>query len=110
MGVATRVKRAKGGGLALVSWSPDGQRVFAASVSAVFRVWETKSWTCEKWTHPSGRCKVRGGGGGGVEVWPGIFYMTLASTLHFLAVSPVETCFHKALINLYGVFISGIEP
>ena len=68
MGVATRVKRAKGGGLALVSWSPDGQRVFASSVSAVFRVWETQGWTCEKWTHPSGRCKVRRAGDFGQEI------------------------------------------
>ena len=58
MGVATPVRRWKGGGLTQVSWSPDGQRVVASSVSAVFRVWETQSWTCETWTHASGRCKV----------------------------------------------------
>ena len=58
MGVGTRMKRTKGGGLTFVSWSPDGLRVFAASVSSVFRVWETQNWTCEMWTHLSGRCKV----------------------------------------------------
>lgn len=58
MGVATPVKRWKGGGLTQVSWSPDGQRVVASSISAVFRVWETQTWTCETWTHASGRCKV----------------------------------------------------
>ena len=77
MGVATRVRRAKGGGLALVSWSPDGQRVFAASVSAVFRVWETQGWTCEKWTHPSGRCKVREGRGRRKVTEPCVVCVTL---------------------------------
>ena len=58
MGVATKVRRAKGGGLSHVCWSHDGQRVFAASVGPVFRVWETQNWTCDKWTNFSGRCKV----------------------------------------------------
>ncbi len=64
MGVGTRVTRTKGGGQTLVRWSPDGLRVFAASVSAVFRVWETQSWTCEMWTNLSGRCQVGGREGG----------------------------------------------
>ena len=59
MGVATRVKRAKGGGLNQVLWSPDSQKVFSASVESVFRVWETQNWTCEKWTNFCGRCKVK---------------------------------------------------
>ena len=59
MGVATRIKRAKGGGLNQVLWSPDSQKVFAASVESVFRIWETQNWTCEKWTNFCGRCKVK---------------------------------------------------
>ena len=59
MGVATRIKRAKGGGLNQILWSPDSQKVFAASVESVFRVWETQNWTCEKWTNFCGRCKVK---------------------------------------------------
>lgn len=58
VGVSTRVQRSKGGGLTHVSWSPDGQKVFAASVESVFRVWETQNWTCEKWTNFNGRCKT----------------------------------------------------
>ena len=58
IGVATRIKRAKGGGLNHVLWSPDSQKVFVASVESVFRVWETQNWTCEKWTNFCGRCKV----------------------------------------------------
>ena len=59
MGVATRIRRSGGGGVAMVTWSPDGQRVFAGCASSMFRVWETQKWTCEKWTNTSGRCKVR---------------------------------------------------
>ena len=58
MGVATRVRRTEGGGVNLVSVSPDGGRVFAATVGNVMRVWETENWTCEKWTNVSGRCQA----------------------------------------------------
>ena len=53
MGVATRVCRTEGGGVSLVGVSPGGGRVFAASVGGVMRVWETGTWTCEKWSSPA---------------------------------------------------------
>ena len=59
MGVATRIRRSGGGGVTMVTWSPDGQRVFAGCASSMFRMWETQKWTCEKWTNTTGRCKVR---------------------------------------------------
>ena len=58
MGLATRVRRTEGGGVNLVVVAPNGGRVFAASVGNVMRVWETETWTCEKWTQSTGRCKV----------------------------------------------------
>ena len=59
MGVATRVRRREGGGVCLVSVSPGGARVLAASVGGVIRVWETENWTCEKWNGMgTGRCQA----------------------------------------------------
>ncbi|XP_072179131.1 aladin-like [Diadema setosum] len=51
------LRRAGGGGGALLRYSPDSSKLFASSPSQVFRVWETKSWSCEKWTQLSGRCQ-----------------------------------------------------
>ena len=59
LGVGTCIRRGSRGGVASVAWSPDGRRVFAGSVSALFHVWETKKWTCERWQNFKGRCKVR---------------------------------------------------
>ncbi|KAH3714985.1 hypothetical protein DPMN_057688, partial [Dreissena polymorpha] len=47
-----------GGGVSLVTWSPDGSKVFSATPSNVFRVWETRSWTCEKWYSVTGHVKA----------------------------------------------------
>ncbi|PIK53858.1 putative aladin [Apostichopus japonicus] len=52
------VGRGGGGGVSLLRWSPDKSRLLAATPSAVFRVWETHSWTCEKWTQLSGRLQA----------------------------------------------------
>lgn len=62
LGVGTTVKRGKTGGVASVSWSPDGHRVFAGGVAPVFHVWGTENWTSERWQNPKGRCKVSAGG------------------------------------------------
>ncbi|XP_041479263.1 LOW QUALITY PROTEIN: aladin-like [Lytechinus variegatus] len=51
------LRRAGGGGVALLRYSPDSSKLFASSPSQVFRVWETRTWTCEKWTQLSGRCQ-----------------------------------------------------
>ncbi len=58
MGLATRVQRGRGKGVALVSWSPDGCRVVTGGVSSVIRVWETGLWTNQCWADFDGRCKV----------------------------------------------------
>ncbi len=58
MGVATKVQRSTGGGVTDVYWSPDGGKVFAGCRGALFRVWETLKWSCEKWTNNEGRVKV----------------------------------------------------
>ncbi|XP_063227394.1 aladin-like isoform X2 [Bacillus rossius redtenbacheri] len=50
-------RRVGGGGVCLVSWSPDSCRVFSASTSVVFRVWETALWTDEVWKAVSGRVR-----------------------------------------------------
>lgn len=36
-------------GVTLIKWSPSGHYVFAATLSKVVRVWETKTWTGERW-------------------------------------------------------------
>lgn len=58
LGVATRISVATGGGLVAVAWSPDGRRVLTTSTMSVFRVWETRNWTCDKWTNASSRCRA----------------------------------------------------
>jgi len=45
----------RGGGVSLIRWSPDGQRVFVATPTTTFRVWETHTWTNDSW-FGSGRC------------------------------------------------------
>lgn len=54
----TPLQRYSGGGVSLVQWSPDGSRLFAATPSSLFRVWETHFWTCEKWTKLTSRCQA----------------------------------------------------
>lgn len=52
------LRRLGGGGVSLIRWSPDGSKVFSATPSQLFRVWETKQWTCEVWTKCTSRCKA----------------------------------------------------
>ncbi|KAM8976479.1 aladin [Pelodytes ibericus] len=52
------LQRVGGGGVTFLSWSPDGSKVLAATPSAVFRVWETQMWTCERWPTLQGRCQT----------------------------------------------------
>ena len=48
-----------GGGIGVIRWAPCGTHLFAATTSSLFRVWETRNWTCEKWSNMSNRCNVR---------------------------------------------------
>ncbi|TRY91714.1 hypothetical protein DNTS_003343 [Danionella cerebrum] len=52
------LRRVGGGGVTLLSWAPDGERLLAASPSALFRVWETRMWTCERWPCLKGSCQA----------------------------------------------------
>jgi len=54
-GVPTRLQGI-GNGVLLLKWSPNGDYLFAAE-REVFRVWETCTWTCEKWSNFSGYCQ-----------------------------------------------------
>uniref|UniRef100_A0A8C8CLG8 Aladin seven-bladed propeller domain-containing protein n=1 Tax=Oncorhynchus tshawytscha TaxID=74940 RepID=A0A8C8CLG8_ONCTS len=45
------------GRVTYLSWSPDGSCVLAATPSYLFRVWETRMWTCERWPCLKGRCQ-----------------------------------------------------
>lgn len=49
--------RVGGGGVTFLSWSPDGSHVLASTPSALFRVWETRMWTCDRWPCLKGRCQ-----------------------------------------------------
>lgn len=59
MEIRTSIQRMGGGGVTLLKWSSDGRRLFAATPSSLFRVWETtQKWTCEKWTNLVGHCQA----------------------------------------------------
>lgn len=58
METAIPLRRIGGGGNTMLAWSPDGFRVMSASPSSIFRVWESKTWSCEKWSLSSGRCQT----------------------------------------------------
>lgn len=58
METAVPLRRIGGGGNTMLAWSPDGFRVMSAAPSSIFRVWESKTWSCEKWTLSSGRCQT----------------------------------------------------
>jgi aladin len=49
------VHRRGGGGATLASWSPNAKCLFTATPASVFRVWETKGWTCDRWSVGVGR-------------------------------------------------------
>uniref|UniRef100_A0A674MV27 Achalasia, adrenocortical insufficiency, alacrimia n=1 Tax=Takifugu rubripes TaxID=31033 RepID=A0A674MV27_TAKRU len=53
------LQRVGGGGVSFLSWSPDGSHVLASTPAALFRVWETRMWTCERWPCLKGRCQVK---------------------------------------------------
>jgi len=40
----------------LVRWSPSGEYLLQTSLDATLYLWETCSWTCEKWRLPGGVC------------------------------------------------------
>lgn len=52
------LRRIGGGGVSMLRWSPDGSKVFSATPSHLFRVWETTRWSCELWSKCTGRCKA----------------------------------------------------
>ncbi|KAG7312449.1 hypothetical protein JYU34_001952 [Plutella xylostella] len=52
---AIPMRRVAGGGIVFARWSWDASKVFAATSSIIFRVWETQSWTPERWCARGGR-------------------------------------------------------
>ncbi|XP_005089460.1 aladin [Aplysia californica] len=55
METAIPLKRNRGGGVAHLSYSPDGTKLLTATTSSLFRVWETHHWQWEVWSQLSGR-------------------------------------------------------
>ncbi|XP_068617760.1 aladin [Battus philenor] len=49
METAIPLRRVAGGGIVFARWSLDGSKIFAATSSIIFRVWDTRSWTPERW-------------------------------------------------------------
>lgn len=47
-----------GGGITFIRWSPDSSKLFAATSSSTFRVFETRTWTSEKWSKLPGCCQT----------------------------------------------------
>lgn len=52
-GVSTPLRRGFGG-VCLLQWSPKGDYLFTSHMDGVFRLWETESWTSEKWSSSGG--------------------------------------------------------
>ncbi|XP_038044503.1 aladin-like isoform X2 [Patiria miniata] len=52
------LRRSGGGGVSLLRWSADNTKLFAATPSKMFRVWETRMWSCERWLDLSSRCQA----------------------------------------------------
>eukprot|EP01102_Stenamoeba_stenopodia_P000907 TRINITY_DN10836_c0_g1_i1.p1 TRINITY_DN10836_c0_g1~~TRINITY_DN10836_c0_g1_i1.p1 ORF type:complete len:360 (+),score=60.92 TRINITY_DN10836_c0_g1_i1:97-1176(+) len=56
LGKATYLQRF-GRGLAYLSWSPNGCYLLAGYRNGTIRIWETKTWTTEKWSNFTGPCQ-----------------------------------------------------
>ncbi|KAK3923787.1 Aladin [Frankliniella fusca] len=51
------LRRVGGGGVHLLSWSPDVHKLLAATTSVTFRVWNTSNWVPERWRVLSGNVR-----------------------------------------------------
>lgn len=51
------LRRLGGGGVSTVHWSMNKIKLFSATPSSMFRIWETYRWTCDKYKLP-GRCQA----------------------------------------------------
>ncbi|CAG4951370.1 unnamed protein product [Colias eurytheme] len=49
METAVPLRRVAGGGIVFARWSLNASKIFAATSSIIFRVWDTKTWTPERW-------------------------------------------------------------
>lgn len=49
METAVPLRRVAGGGIIFARWSFDASKVFAATSSIIFRVWDTKRWKPDRW-------------------------------------------------------------
>ncbi|BFY98151.1 hypothetical protein BsWGS_01191 [Bradybaena similaris] len=52
------LRRDREGGISFLSYSPDGSKLFTATLLPLFRVWETKNWHSEIWSQLTGRCSA----------------------------------------------------
>ncbi|GLT95643.1 hypothetical protein SLE2022_133110 [Rubroshorea leprosula] len=52
-GLGTPIRRGFGG-ISLLKWSPTGDYFFAAKFDGTFYLWETNTWTSERWSSTSG--------------------------------------------------------
>lgn len=50
--------RRLGPGICFLSWSPHQDCLFSSTSKDMFRIWKTRSWTCEKWSNLNGRCQI----------------------------------------------------
>ncbi|XP_068123296.1 aladin isoform X2 [Hyperolius riggenbachi] len=81
------LQRVGGGGVTFLSWSPDGSKVLSATPSPVFRVWETQTWTCERWPTLKGRCQTGCWSPDGSRL---LFAVQGESVIYSLSFSPPE--------------------
>ncbi|CAK1550395.1 unnamed protein product [Leptosia nina] len=46
---AVPLRRVAGGGIVFARWALSSSKIFAATSSIIFRVWDTRTWTPERW-------------------------------------------------------------
>jgi len=47
LGICTPIRRF--GNISILKWSPSGHYLFSSTTKSILRIWETRTWTCEKW-------------------------------------------------------------
>ncbi|XP_022916047.1 aladin-like [Onthophagus taurus] len=89
---STAIKRPGGRGNMFLKWSLRGDKMFSATNSVVFRVWETFKWQSEKWNTLSGRVQTACWSPCGQII---LFATTEESVIYALSFSQTELIFTK---------------
>ena len=84
----TILKKFRGGGYTILSWSPSGDRLMTATPASVFRLWETRHWTAEDWNVVEGHLQTAAWSPCGTKM---VFADSAQPTLYCISVEPVPS-------------------